>query len=330
MIKELISFMFSLLLIICDCFADNTKSLTLIQKIPLHGVYGRIDHLAADIPGQRLFVAARGNGSLEIINLRTGRLSRSISGLSKPQGVLFIPETNKLYVTGGGDGKCSFFDGNSLKRASVIKFSGDADNIRYNPDTGCIYVGCCTGAIGVIDSANGAMSGSIVLKFHPEAFEIERGTGKIYVNIPDSGMIVVIDAAKKRIEDVWEVKEARDNFPMALHEQDHRLFVGCRTPPKLLIFDTVSGKLIAQLPIDDDADDIFYDARKNRIYISCENGYLDVVRQYDPYNYRLLEKIPTKPGARTSLFVPELMRLYLAVPSGKNYPAEIDVYETKN
>lgn len=312
-----------------DVQAENASALKLIQKIPLSNVKGRIDHLAIDLKGERLFVAALGNNTLEVIDLKAGKQIHTITGLSEPQGVIFIPNENKIYISNGGNGKCSIFDASSFDLIDSIEFNEDADNMRYDSTGNRTYVGYGSGGIGIIDSISVKRIGNITLPAHPEAFEIEHSSGKVFINIPVSRQIAVVDIKKLLVEAEWQLKDAGENFPMALDEVNHHLFVGCWSPAKLLIFDTQLGKIVSEINIDNDADDIFYDAGKKRIYISSGKGFLDIVEQQGGYRYSLLERMPTAQGARTSLFVPESGRLYLAVPAYKDQQAEIWVYGTK-
>lgn len=307
--------------------AGESAPLKLVQTITLPNVEGRIDHMAVDLKGQRLFVAALGNNTVEILDLREGKRIRSITGLHEPQGVGFVPELNKLFVANGKSGACDIFDGASLKLVKSLKFSGDADNVQYDAAARRVYVGYGGGALGVIDAATGDHLGDIKLDGHPESFQLEKSGRRIFVNIPTSQKVAVVDREKRAVIAAWPVAEARANFPMALDEEHHRLFVGARKPAKLVVFDTESGRPVANLNIPGDADDIFYDAARKRVYISGGEGVIGVVQQEDADHYKAVTRIPTAVGARTALFVPELNRLYLAVPHRGKQMAEIRVYE---
>ena len=309
-----------------DIKAQETAPLRFLQAIPLPGVEGRIDHLAVDLKGQRLFVAALGNNTVEVIDLKTGNRVHTITGLREPQGVGFIPESNKLYVANAKGGACDIFDGASFKQIKSVKFSDDADNVRYDAAARHVYVGYGDGALGVIDAASGERIGDVKLDAHPESFQLEKNGSRVFVNIPTARKIAVVDRAKAAVIGSWKV-EARDNFPMALDEEHHRLFVATRKPAKLVVFDTESGRAVASLGAPGDADDVFYDAAKRRIYISGGEGAIGVFRQSDADRYEAVTKISAAAGARTSLFVPELGRLYLAVPHRGGQGAEIRVYE---
>jgi DNA-binding beta-propeller fold protein YncE len=305
----------------------ESKALRQVQTFPLANVEGRIDHFGVDVHGQRLFVAALGNNTLEVLDLRAGKPLTTIIGLREPQGVFFVPNENKFFVANGDDGTCKVFDGSSYKLLSSINFSSDADNVRYDAAQNEIYVGYGEGALGVLDATSGKKISDIMLSAHPESFRLEESGPKIFVNLPNANhTIAVVDRVKRSVIATWTL-EAAANFPMALDEVDHRLFVVTRRPARLVVLDTESGKQVATYPAVGDADDVFYDAVHKRVYISGGEGFINVFDQSGPDQYQPTAKIRTASGARTSLFVPELNGFYLAVPHRANQKAEIRVYE---
>jgi DNA-binding beta-propeller fold protein YncE len=316
-------------LVICaaEVQAEEPAWLRLVQTIPLPNVEGRIDHMAVDPKGQRLFIAALENNTVEVLDLRAGTRITSITGLHEPQGVGFVPEFNKIFVANAKNGDCDVFDASSFKLIKSIKFSDDADNIRYDTAARRVYVGYGSGGLGIIDAATGDQLGEIKLEAHPESFQLEKSGTRIFVNIPTAQKIVVVDRDKRATITSWPTGGATANFPMTMDEAHHRLFVGFRKPARIVVFDTESGKVVADLPSPGDADDIFYDGARQRIYISGGNGFVGIIQQQDADHYQILAKIPTASGARTSLFVPEMTRLYLAVPHRGAQRAEIRVYE---
>jgi DNA-binding beta-propeller fold protein YncE len=309
--------------------AEEPTLLRLMQTIPLPNVEGRIDHMAVDLRGQRLFIAALGNNTVEVVDLRAGKRIRSITGLHEPQGVSFIPEFNKIFVANGKGGVCDVFDGESFKLIKSVKFSDDADNIRYDAAARRVYVGYGSGALGIIDAANGNQLGDIKLEGHPESFQLEKSGPRIFVNIPTSQKVVVVDREKRATTTVWPPQNAQANFPMALDETHHRLFVGFRKPAKIVVFDTESSRAVADLDSPGDADDIFYDAKHRRIYISGGEGFTGMVQQQDADYYKTVTRIPTASGARTSLFVPEIGYFHLAIPHRGDQKAEVRVYKVE-
>jgi hypothetical protein len=306
--------------------AQEVALLRPVETIPLAHVEGRLDHLAVDLQGQRLFVAALGNNTVEVLDLKTGTHLRTITGLHEPQGLVFLPESNIIVVTNGQTGTCDLFDGTSFQHRNAVKLTSDADNIRYDVATHTLYVGYGAGALGLIDATRAQHLGDIPLKGHPEAFQLEQAGPRIFVNVPSAHHIAVVDRDKRTVITTWPLQGAEANFPMALDESQHRLFVGVRTPPMLMVIDTESGKEIARVQSVGDADDLFYDAQHQHIYVAGGAGWLSIVAQEDADHYTPVATIPTAAGARTALFVPALGRLYLAVPHWGTQGAEIRVY----
>ena len=300
--------------------------LRLVQTISMPAVQGRIDHMSVDIKGERTFVAALGNNSVEVLHMRTGQKIGSIQGLNEPQGVIYVSESKKIFVASGGDGTCKMFDGDTLGLITSIHLSGDADNVRYDPSSKQLFVGYGDGAIAAVDATDGKRLGDIPLEGHPESFQLEKSGPRIFANVPKAGHVAVIDRSKRTVVAKWPLQGARANFPMALDEAHHRLFVGCRQPATVVVLDTTSGQAVIKLTIARDTDDLFYDEVHKRIYVSCGEGYINVFDQLDPDHYPAVAKIATATGARTSLFAPTLDRLYLAVPRRGNQPAQIQVY----
>lgn len=300
--------------------------LRLEKTIPLPRVEGRIDHLAADVEGRRLFVAALGNNTLEVLDLKAGAHAASIGGPDEPQGVAFIPALNRIFVANGGDGKCRVFDGDTLKPVGETDFSSDADNLRYDAARNVLYVGYGEGALGIVGLRSGKAAGSIKLDAHPESFQLEKSGPRIFVNVPNAGHIAVIDRERRAVLAKWPVTAAAANFPMALDEAGHRLFIGCRKPARVLVFDTTTGKVTAAFACVGDTDDLFYDEARKRLYVSGGEGALDVFGDAGSGSFTLLKKLQTASGARTSLFVPAFNRLFLAVPRRGNQRAEVRVY----
>src|SRR5438552_11501285 len=233
----------------CGCIIAvhaQEKTLKLKQTIPLPGVEGRIDHFALDASGERLFVCALGNNTVEILDLRKGERIRSITGLGAPQGIVYIPELDRLFVANDKAGIFKIYDGKSFQQISELNFEDDADNVRYEDTMRRIYVGFGSGGIAVVNAPDGKQIGSIKLSAHPEAFELEKNGKRIFVNVPNSRHVAVIDREKGEVVATWKTDLAFGNFPMALDDANHRLFIGCRLPPKLVVLNTDSGYVVAK------------------------------------------------------------------------------------
>jgi hypothetical protein len=308
--------------------AAEKPPLERVRTIAMPGVEGRIDHMAVDVEGSRLFVAALGNNTVEVLDLKRGVRLHAIPGLREPQGIVFLPGAGRIAVASAGDGSCRFFDGQSYRPTATIDCKEDADNIRCDDSAGCIYVGCRSGALWAIHAEKPRLLTEIPLAGHPESFQLESKGNRIFVNVPAARRIEVVDRSKAAAIGHWPMEELQANFPMALDEANHRLLVGCRKPARLAVLDTESGKLIASLPCAGDTDDVFYDGHLRRVYVSGGEGAVSVFQQTDADHYALLATVPTAAGARTSFFVPALGRLYVAVPHRGTQQAEIWEYAT--
>jgi YVTN family beta-propeller protein len=303
----------------------ETAPLQLEAKIPLGNVHGRIDHMAVDLKRQRLLVAELGNDSVGIVDLANRKLLQTIAGLKEPQGVGYEPSTDTLYVANAGDGSVRLFEGNEYKPKGQIELGSDADNVRVDAAIGRIFIGYGSGALAVIDPATRSKVANIPVKAHPEGFQIDSGTGQIFVNVPDAHGIAVVDRASQKQTGRWPIPDHGANFPMALDPVRRQVLVIFRAPAELGVFSMTGGKLIATAETCGDADDLFIDAKRGRVYVSCGAGFVDVFEATGA-TYRRTARIPTVSGARTSLFVPELDRLLVAVRTSADEPAAIWVF----
>jgi len=299
------------------------------QTIALPGVEGRIDHFALDPAGDRLFVCALGNNTVEVLDLRKGERIHSVTGLGAPQGIAYMPELDRFFVANDKGGICKIYDAKSFQTVGELNFKDDADNVRYDSATKKIYLGFGSGGIAVVNAPDGKQVAYIKLAAHPEAFELERPGRQIFVNVPDSRHVAVIDRDKGEVVATWKTDAAFGNFPMALDEANHRLFVGCRLPSKLIVLDTESGNVVAKIDISGDPDDVFYDNKRHRIYAVCGAGKIDIIEQAGVNTYKAFAKVDTADGARTGLFVPERDILFVAVPHRGSQQAEIRCYQAR-
>ncbi|MBV1799203.1 YncE family protein [Siccirubricoccus sp. G192] len=310
-------------------------------KIPLGDVHGRIDHLAVDVARRRLFVAELGNDSLSVVDLAAGAAAHRIRGLREPQGVAFVPAADVLLVANAGDGTVERYRGTDLVPLGRTLLGADADNLRPNPaGGGLVWVGHggaghgaagARGGLTALDAATGQQVGpTIPLPAHPESFQLEATGPRAFANLPGAGdAVAVLDRATRRQVATWSVPGFRANFPMALDERGGRLFVGFRGPPTLAVLDLGNGAVLARLPLCGDADDLFLDARRHRLYAICGEGVVETFE--DPGGARAeaariprhLTRLPTAVGARTGLFVPELDRLFVAVRAAPGEPAAV-------
>ncbi len=305
------------------------KSIQLMATVTMPNVSGRIDHIAFDNKHQILFVAALGNNTIEVVDLKSRKVIHTIKNLDEPQGIVYIPQSNSVFVSNGGSGECDVFNATSYVKTASVKLPGDADNVRYDSLDNKVYVGYGSGGIAIIDATTFKLLNEIKFPGHPESFQIDKTAKKIYVNVPDEKQIVVIDLLKNVVTERWQLSEATSNYPICLNETDHTLIIGCRHPAKLLIKDSQTGKTISSFDIDNDVDDIFYDSKTSQVFVSCGVGYIDVFKQTGKNSFIASGKLASHSGARTSLFIPELNQLIVASPSGLNGDAALLVYSVK-
>jgi DNA-binding beta-propeller fold protein YncE len=308
---------------------SQKKAPELIATIPMPNVSGRIDHLAFDKKRQILFVAALGNNTVEVVDLKQRKVIHTIRDLHKPQGIAFLEKNNTVIVANGDTGACDIFNAATFEKTASVKLSGDADNVRLDPVTNKIYVGFADGAIATIDATSYKLMSEVKLSGHPESFQLDKASQTIFVNVPDAEQVEVIDLRTNSVTATWKMTEAKANYPMALDERNHRLFLGFRKGPKLQVIDTDSGKQVFSQDIDGDIDDIFYNPATRQLYLSCGSGYVDVFTQENPNVYKAEEKVISRAGARTSLFISDLNQLIVAAPSRDNREAALLVYQLK-
>lgn len=310
--------------------AQQTAPLRLEKTISLAGVSGRIDHLAFDASHNRLFVAALGNDTVEVIDAAAGQRIHSISGLAEPQGVLYEASRNRLWIANGRDGTVRLFDATTFAPLRSIALGDDADNIRQFTPAGSaprVVVGYGSGGLAIF-SPDADKLADIHLPAHPESFQIEPSGSRIFVNVPDAHQVAVVDPVAAKVIASWHTGDASANFPMALDSADGRLFIVCRRPAVLLVLDTHTGAVVARLPTVGDSDDLFFDPVSHRLLISGGQGAIALYQQQSADRYSPIADLQTVPGARTSLFVPSLHRLFLAVRAQGSTTASIRVYDT--
>jgi len=302
--------------------------LVLVRTIELPRVEGRIDHLAFDPEHGRVFLAALGNDSVEVLDTQAGTHLKHLPGFREPQGIAFVADSHAVAIANGQGAGAQLIDANDYHSLRTIALGDDADNVRYDAAAKRIYVGYGAGALAAIDPAGGRVVGRVALAGHPESFQLASAGGRIYVNVPSANHIAVLDPQAMRVVTTWPVSSAKANYPMALDEEGKRLFIGCRRPALVLVYDTASGKQVGSFPIVGDTDDLFYDAVRKRLYITGGDGFVDVFST-DAGRYDRLAHIASAAGARTSLFVTQQSRLYVAVPHRGDQRASVQVYEPR-
>jgi hypothetical protein len=295
------------------------------DRIALPGIQGRIDHLAIDLERRRLYVAALGAGEVEFIDLDAGRRVARLRGLAEVQGLAVAPASGRLFVAAGGAGRVEAFE--HERRVASAGELPDADNLRLPPPGDRLFAGFGD-ALAILDAASLRVLGRIALPGHPEAFEPAAHGPEVYVNVPEAGQVVVVDRVAAKVLAAWSIGPEAANFPMALDEPAHRLFVGTRRPARLLAYDTSSGRRVAEAALCGDVDDLFLDAEHSHVLAVCGEGAVDIFARPDETRLERLQRVPTSPGARTGLFVPALKMLFVAAPAHGEQAAAILAFRT--
>ncbi len=321
-------------------YAQDHALLRLIQTIPMPNVKGRIDHMDVDVQGKRLFVAGLENGSVEVVDLQAGKWLKSIPGFKKTQGIAYVPSLNKLFVASGDDGMLRVFRGDTLDLLDSIKLDLGPNRVAYDPHTQVLYVGYGGkdagkdyGEIGIIDAKTDKHLGDVKVEAHPSELLLDPSGKTLFVFVSVASVVQVVDTRKREVVSTWPTSSKR-NGDGALDEKNHRLLIGTRTPLQMIAMDSQTGKEVANLPTVEGMDGVYFDPRLKRIYISggrdYDVGYVFAYQQKDADHYETIGKIPTKSGAGTSFWSPELNRYYVAAPAHDNDEAAILVFEPES
>ncbi len=321
-------FLFACCVLLMNCKSQpgfGQEQLKLESEIPLPGVKGRIDHIDINVKDQIAYVAALGNNTVEVVDLKKGVVLHSVTGLSEPQGVAYIPKHHELFVANGGTGECFFYNALTFQKTGSIKYDDDADDVRYDEASDQIYIGYGSGGIGVIDAETHKTIMDIKLPAHPESFQLDTKEGKLWVNLPGASSIGVVDIKQGKLVDQWKRLLPRSNFPMAYDAAQHRVMVGFRIPATLKVLDSRTGKELFSSGMVSDVDDFYWDNKTKQLLISGGGGSVNIFKQTEN-TYKQVADIKTRSGARTSLFVPELRLFLLAARENNNQPASLLLY----
>src|SRR5713101_3455625 len=312
--------------------------LKLVHTIPLPGLKdGDFDHFAPDVDGHRLFLTAEENGKVEVLDTSTNQLTHTIDDLTAPHAILYRKDLKKLFVVDGDASAVKVYDSENYQKVGEIAVAIDADSIAYDPATNYLYV--VNGGreahtpyslISAVDTNTDKKLRDIKINSnHVEAIVLEKSGPRMFLNITGLNAVGILDRNKSALQATWPLPaEDKQNLAMALDETNRRLFVVTRNPGKLVVLDSDSGKVIADLPAVGLVDDMSYDVKRKRIYLAGDQ-FVDVFEQKDPDHYALLARIPGSFRAKTGTLVPEWNRYYLAVPHHENHDAEVRVYEVQ-
>src|SRR5712691_5460891 len=316
-----------------QAYAQEKQPLRLVQTIPLPNIQGHIDHMDADVEGKRLFVAALASDSLEVVDLAAGKRVRSIPGFKTPAGAWYVRELNKLFVASRGDGMVRVFRGDTLDLIDSIKLELGPNRLIYDPASGHLYVGYGAdfagfkyGRVGIIDGRSDRFLGDMIVEdYHPSDILVDNTTGRIFVSNALGARIDVFNAKDRQLVLTWPARGKNAN-DIGLDQAHRRVFVGTRTPPEMTVYDSDSGQEVAVLPTVENMDGVYYDARLRRVYVSGGTDYggsVYVYQQKDADDYELIGKIPTRPNATTSHWVPGLNQFFVAAPARDKQEAAI-------
>ena len=310
--------------------------LRLVQTIPMSNVKGRLDHMEVDVKGKRLFVAGLENGTFEVVDLEAGKWMRSISGFKKPQGAVYVPELNKLFIASGDDGMLRVFRGDTLELLDSIHLEPGPNRVAFEPHSELVYVGYGGkdagkdyGEVGVIDARNDKAVGSIRVAAHPSELLLDKAGRTLFVFSSAANRLQVIDTNKRQIFATWAVSSQRPG-DAAFDESASRLFIGTRTPPEMIAMNSKSGEEVAHYSTVEGMDGVYFDAKRKRVYVSggreLRSGFVYVYQQKDADHYDTVGTVPTRGGAGTSFWSSELDRYYVAAPANDKEDAAILVY----
>jgi DNA-binding beta-propeller fold protein YncE len=317
--------------------AQDNYPLRLVQTIPMPNVKGRIDHMDVDVKGKRLFVAGLENGSLEVVDLAAGKWLKSIPGFKKTQGVAYVPSLSKVFVASGDDGMLRVFRGDTLELLDSLKLELGPNRVAFEPNSEILYVGYGGkdagkdyGQVGIIDAKTDKSLGDITVEAHPAELLLDKSGETLYVFISAASKVQVVDTKKREVLSTWPTSSQR-NGDGAFDEKNHRLFIGTRTPPQMIVLDSSSGKEVAALPTVEGMDGVYFNEKQKRIYVSGgrdnDVGYIFIYQQKDTDHYEAIGKIPTRSGAGTSFWSPQLNRFYVGAPASDKQEAAILVFE---
>jgi DNA-binding beta-propeller fold protein YncE len=310
--------------------SEVSSPLHLQQSVSLpDAIKGNFDHFGVDLKHRRLFATAEDSKAILVLDLDTAKLIHQIRGIARPHAILYREDLNRIYVTDGGDGVLRTYDGDTYKPLDVVPLLKDADSIGYDASRKYLYIVNGGGDAGqkysmltVINTSNEKKVADIKVNGETlEAMALDTFRPRLYINDKATNHVVVVDRWKNAIVANWPVTMGKTNVAMALDEQRQRLFVGCRSG-QIIVFDTNTGKELQTLPITKGIDDLIYDAANKRIY-AAGSGAVDVFQQVDADHYKALGSVPTGVQGKTALVVPELNRLFVAVPQSASGGARI-------
>lgn len=317
--------------------AQESESLHLVKSVPVPGIQRNWDHFGVDLPGNRLFVSSEEEPVIEVFDLKTGKHLHTLTGFKETHNALPLPQLKKLLVVDGGASEIKVLDYTSYKVTGHIGLTIDADAIVYDAEKTLLYIVNGGRAaktpyclISVVDVTSEKKLADLKLDTNRlESMALEKSGNRLFVNMTGTNQIGVVDRDKRAVVQTWPITAAKENVPMQYDETNHRLFVVTRKASKLIVVDTDTGKEVTSLSVPDFVDDLAFDSEQHRLYAIAGGGEgaLSVIAQRNADSYQVIANVPTRPGAKTGLLVPELHRLYVGVPTKEKQEAQILIFD---
>ena len=317
--------------------AQAAAPLKLVAKYTMPAaVKGRFDHLAADVPGNRLLVTAESMHEVLVFNLRTGKYLRAITGIDIPHSILFRDDLNRLYIMDGGAGEVRIYNAKTYRQVGTVKLKVDSDCIGYDPATHDLYVTNGGGdahesfsTLSVVNTTAGRKVADIRIEGDSvEMMALDPSSPTLYINNPGRNLVDVINRRTRTVVQTWPVTMGKRNVAAALDPSTHRLFIACRSGV-IVVFDSETGKELQSFPIGTGVDDLIFDPASKRLYAACGSGVISVYHEDGPNHYSHLGDIAAARGSKNAVLVPELKRLFTTIPPQGTTPGEVYVYQVQ-
>jgi DNA-binding beta-propeller fold protein YncE len=316
--------------------ATAAETLRLLGRTELASYQGDFDHLAADVKGNRLFLAGEDGGTLEVFDLRSGAHLKTVPGMETPHAIHYEPKTNRLFVSNSGDGLSKILDGKSYAVLGTIKLAPGADVMSYDASSRRLWfvtggknatTKMPTTVVSQVDAVSAKPVGEITFDTDfTEGIVAEQAGSRIFVNVAGKSEIAVLDKKSGQLLTTWPVKEGQNNSQIDLDEKNKRLFVITRKPFKLVVVNTETGASVASFDAPARTNGMMFDKANRRVYAAGDD-YIGVFQQIDADHYEELARVPSEKGAKTAHLVPELRRLYVAVGGSDKTKAGLLRYE---
>lgn len=316
--------------------ASAGEPLRLVARTDLSSYKGDFDHFAADIKGQRLFLAGEDGGTLEVFDLRSGAHTKTVGEMGTPHAIHFDAARNRLVVTSSANSGTKELDGSSFRVLKTLDIGAGADVMAHDPSVKALWI--VAGGknadrklpyttVAQVDAGTGKVLGTVRFETDfTEGIVAEQKGSRVFVNLAGKSQVAVLDKRTRQVLDTWPVQGGEHNSAIDLDEKNARLFVITRKPFKLLVLDSRNGKTVAAFDAPPRTNGVAYDAANGRIYATGD-GHVAVYRQDDADHYAEEAKVPSAFGAKTSILVPEVHRLFVAVAGSDKQGAGLLTYE---